>query len=119
MSNDRALTPPDVVGVGEILAILQISHEAFRRHHRERPDFPPVTHLDCGRVYERRAITAYALQRATGKPYLRALELYRQAPDATAYQRCTTVVNQLASEDIRLTRPTVRAYLKKLGEIQS
>lgn len=117
MSDDRApapdLAPPDVVGPGEVIALLGISRQAFHAHHKTRPDFPPATRLECGDVYERRAIVAYAKQRATGRPYLDALRIYREHARAlTPYGACA-----LAAQVLPIGPTTVRRYLQQLGEI--
>jgi hypothetical protein len=104
------LQPPDVIGAGEVLELLGISKQAFSQSHQHRPDFPPARELKCGPVYERRAIVAYAKQRATGKPYLRALERFR------FYASSMGAIGGIAAE-LEVSPITVRRYLQQLGEI--
>jgi hypothetical protein len=111
------LSAPDVVGPGEVCELLNIGREAFRRNHRPRPDFPPARVLSNGPVWERRAVDAYARQRATGKPYLRVLEEFRRFPGGADSTRCGYVARHLTDTGTKISLPTVRRYLQHLGEI--
>lgn len=105
------LTPPDVVGVAELLEMLSISRQGFDKSHRHRDGFPPARELANGPVWERRAVDAYNRQRKTGKPYMTALELYR------LYHGINGAPLARIGRELELSTTTVRRYLQQLGEI--
>lgn len=110
------LQPPDVVGPGEACALLKMSRPTFSRH-KIRPDFPPAAALECGDVYERRAIVAYGKQRDTGKPYLLALAAWREH-HRFDQGRLAVTRRTLEAHGYKVTDPTIRRWLQQLGEIE-
>lgn len=114
------LQPPDVIGAGEVSELLGITKQAFRQYHQRRPDFPPARELKCGPVYERRAIVAYAKQRATGKPYLSTLVHWRWMRERAFNDGHAPNIAALARDvapHVGVSPITVRRYLQQLGEI--
>lgn len=106
------LSAPDVVGPGEARELLEMSRPTFSRH-KIRADFPPAAHLECGDVYERRAIVAYGKQRTTHVPYLEALELWR---DQWSPQRIADHLTTLHQPNRPYSPARVRGWMRQLGE---
>ena len=101
MSSGRA---PDVVGVAELQRLLNVNRSRIYQL-RARPDFPAGRELECGTVYDRRAVIAWNLSRKRRRPMLRALEVYREQGTIAA-----------AARAVDRDPSTVRGWLKELGE---
>ena len=95
------ITPPAVVGAGDVAHLMGISRNAFARYHRDR--VPGARETSTGPIWHEHVARAYALEHKTRKPYLRTLELHLAgaAPSTIA-------------KDINVDVSTVRRYLRQV-----